>query len=261
MTPVRSLVALGLFLSSAASAQTCESYLGQKVELSDFDAVVAALPRIAPRDRYESTSDYARRLALAPDVSISPFIVPVVPDYPGRGLSYDPDRKLLKIYATAFGAGQVNFGDVFRDGYRSGYDNFSGAVGFRLSARTVDETTYEANNAFGAKVTVTRTTRDVQAVWERAGKRMEDPLVGMKSGVVASLTMEPDAARELIERGRAALMFVPRAPFRAQGQSTIPADFRRPRERIDRIDVVVADIQCAFLVDPSGNLTRAFIVK
>ena len=215
-----------------------------------------------PRDPYESAAAYARRVAQSDNAEERSFIVRRTPDYPKEGLTYDPDRNTLTIYRTAFGAGKTNFADVFGGGLRRDEENYASAIGFAISATEIEKESYEANNGFGARVTVTRTRRQVKAIWERAGKPGEDSFVGTRSfRPVAVLRVEPDLARELMERGSTALLFIPRAPYQASGKSTVAPSFNSPREREDNIEVVTGDIQCAFLLDAQDIVRHAFSVK
>ena len=166
-------------------------------------------------------------------------------------MSYDPDRQLLTIYDTAFGVGEINFSHIaslrpanIRD------DNFTSAIGFAISATETGEDAYEATNSFGARVMVTRTDRQVNAIWERAGRMGQSQFIGVGSfRPVAQIRMAPDAARDFVEEGGIAFLIVPKPPFQASGVSVLEASFSRPRERRDTINVIIADVQCAFLFD------------
>jgi hypothetical protein len=231
------------------------------VTLSSYDEAIAGLPSVAPQDAYESNADYQRRLTQLSTANKALVLGPIIPDDKGDGLSYNPDRQLLTVYRSAFGAGRVNFGAVFHDGFAGGNDNFASAIGFRLSAKVLSEETYFASNAFGAKVNVTRITRNVRTVWERAGKNGEDPFLGMRQGVIAQLHMTPTTARDLIERGNTALLIVPKPPYTASGTSTLEPEFQRPIENVDRISILIADVQCGFLLNSSGQVIQAFASK
>jgi len=243
----------------AASSQ-CLAMLGQTVAVSSFAEVRDQLPTIAPRDAYESSSDYAARLAAAtmPDQT---FIIRRIPPYANEGLSYNPDSRTLTVYRTAFGAGKVNFGQVMGGASARGRDNFANAIGFLVGETVLSTETYEATNGFGAHVTVTRSNRRLETLWERDGELGEDPFEGMRSGHVAVLSMDPAAARELIEQGSAALMFVPRASYRISGTSELRGTFQNPRERVDEVEIVTGDIRCGFLLDGSNTVRHAFEVR
>lgn len=251
------MLLLSLLLSTATP--DCDSYVGQTVTTHAFDDVVGSLPEIEPQGAYESTSEYEARLDGAAAQVSRPTIIRR--GATTSGLSYDADDQTLTVYETAFGATQINFSDIFGRPHRS-RSNFASAVGFLVNAEVTEQEQYEATNGFGARFAVERTNRRISAVWERAGERGESP-VGSRSrtGSIAEINMPPDQARDIIERGHTALLISPTAPFIAHGTSTIAATFRRPRERIDTIDVVVADIQCAFILDSSDVVVQAFEVR
>lgn len=109
---------------------------------------------------------------------------------------------------------------------------------------------------------MTRTTREVYALWERHGARGDAQFVGAKVGKpLAEIPLAPEAARSVIERGTVRFLAVPKPPFKAAGVQRIAPDFRNPRERVDNITVLIADIQCAYVHDGDGTAVAAFAVR
>lgn len=249
--------------ASAPPPDICSTYVGQKPTLASFQAVRTALPAIPPQDSYESTADYERRLARSAIAAIAPALVQRRPTHPGEGLSYDADRQILTVYGSAFGTGQINFSSVFpRSAYRAREDNFTSAIGFKIETLETGRESFEATNGFGATVTVTRIDQKVSAVWERAGRLGESQFLGVGSfKPVARIPMKPNDARALIEGGSAALLFVPKPPFVVEGMSVLEASFTRPRENRDTVTVIVADVQCGFLLSQAGTILYAFPVR
>jgi hypothetical protein len=238
----------------------CLAKLGLSPPTAFADAL-AALPNVDPKSAYESSPAYEQRLAAAATNAVSPLWLGRTPDYAGQGLSYNADRQLLTIYPSAFGAGAINFTYIFGLGQR-GQDAFTSALAFSLEARGIGTETYEATNGFGAKVTVTRTTREVYALWERHGARGDAQFVGAKVGKpLAEIPLEPEAARSVIERGTVRFLAVPKPPSKATGVQRIAPDFTRPRERVDTISVLIADIQCGYVHDGHGTALAAFAVR
>jgi hypothetical protein len=226
-----------------------------------FDAVVNALPSVEKKSQYESTADYERRLAAASTSGARPILLNRKPAYGGQGLSYDADRRILKIYPSAFGAGVINFTTIFGMGSH-GLDAFASAVAFSLEVIETGKDSYEATNGFGARVTVTRTTRRVHALWERHGKNGESPFVGTSPfKPPVELSMAPDIARDVIERGSIAFLAVPKPPFTATGTDGVGPDFQRPTERVDHVTALIADVQCAYVRASDGTAIAAFAVR
>jgi hypothetical protein len=256
-------LALLLALTSPVSEGRCGSYVGRNVDTRTFDEVRSALPIVAERGPYESTADYQRRLSGAAGGVQDPVVVRRTTNRKGDGLSYDPDRQILTVYGSAFGTGEINFSHIapLRPADRLD-DNFTGAIGFLVGLAEIGQDAYEAGNAYGARVTVTRTTRRVHAIWERAGKLGQSQFLGVSQfKPVARLRMGPDAAKDIIEGGGGAILFVPKSPYQASGTSTLDANFARPRERVDMISVIIADVQCAFLLNRVGTVVHALEVR
>jgi hypothetical protein len=255
--------ALLLIASGPSAGGICANYVGRRVAVTAFDEIRSGLPAIVDRSPYESTADYRRRLAEAPPGAQEPLVIRHIARQQGEGLSYDPDRQILRVFASAFGLGEINFSNIPSlrpDDARA--DNFTDAIGFVVSAKDTGQDTYEATNAFGASVTVTRTKRRVDAIWEAPGRLGQSQFVGGKAfRPVAELRLSPDAAREIVEGGSTAILFVPRAPFQASGTSILEASLSRPKERVDTINVIIADVRCAFMLDRSGSVLRAFEVR
>ncbi|MGC1270857.1 MAG: hypothetical protein WA842_09715 [Croceibacterium sp.] len=255
------LAAIFFAAATAAATTTCPAFVGQKPELATFEDVRSSLPQIPPKNDFESTDTYVRRLAAAEPQGSRSFVLRRTPKYEGEGLSYDPDRRVLTVYRAAFGAGRTNFNNIGGQGMIRGKDNFASAIGFEIATIETGRDTYVATNGFGAEVTVVRVTQQVNALWERPGKQGEDPFEHMDSGIVARIPMEPAVARDLIEHGAAALTFTPKAPYHAATTALVPPSFNSPRERRDVITVLTGDVHCGFLIDSQGVVAHAFTVK
>ena len=196
-----SLVAalLGTSLSNPADT-ICRPYVGHQVTTRTFEEVRSSLPVVPAKGKYESTADYEKRLAtaLAP---VGPVIIRQ--SLPYRGLDYDADRGQLKIHQTAFGAGETNFGNLLGSGgMTSRADNFSGVIGLMVGVSETMTDTYDAANGFGAHFTVTRTSRSVDAVWERPGDIRQSMFIDAKPfGPIAQFNVSSSVAQDLIEAG------------------------------------------------------------
>lgn len=255
-----SLAAVGS--SDGDAPNQCAAYVGQPISATPFEDVYSRLPQVAPRGPYESARDYEARLAQAAGADQAPLVMRITPVRRDEGLSYDPDRQRLIVYVWAFGGGRVNFTNAGLGLGRPREDNSVSAIGFQIAAVETSFETYQATNGFGAPVTVRRTHRRVAAVWERIGRLGENPFLGTRDlSRVAELQMPPGAAQDLIERGGTALLFTPRPPFRAVGESVLEPRFDSPTERRDALQIIIADVQCGFLLDGSGRVTHAFQVR
>lgn len=250
-----------LVASQVTSSSTCESYAGQTITPLSFDQVLHSLPTIAPKGAYETTGEYQVRVAAASTSAGVPVFVAQSLDR--TALTYNADRQELTIWDRALGVGATNFSHVF--GYGAGRppkDNFSSAVGFIVNERVTGSETVEATNGFGAKFEIVRTNRTLSTVWEGAGRLGQSPFLGIKPfGPLTKLNVPAATAKDFIEQGSAALLVVPKAPYTASGKSVLNATFSRPRERVDTIDVIVADVKCAVLLDSKSKVLVSFTVR
>lgn len=251
--------------AAGSQANDLDPGCGQKLAATgapaNFADVVDTLPAMAKKTPYESMADYERRLAAASRTSSAALLLVRKPTRVGEGLSYDAERRILKIYPTAFGAGAINFTMIFGMAPR-GQDAFASAVAFSLEATEESKESYEATNGFGAKVMITRTTRRVHALWERHGKRGESQFAGKNAFTpLAEILIAPDLARDVIERGTIAFLAVPTPPFKATGVDGVAPDFQRPRERLDNVTALIADVQCAYVRQSDGTAIAAFAVR
>jgi hypothetical protein len=252
-----SIVALAGSVASISSTASCQAYLGHEVEAITFAQAKAGLPVVERKGPYESTAEYERRLAST--LGSKPLIV--ISSDRSEGLSYNPDRQELTVYPTAFGTGQVNLSTVFGIGSR-GFDNFASARAFRVGVRETSQDTYDASNAFGARAVVNRTYRNVDTIWEASGRYGQSQFVDVKPfGPVARLTVPAETARDIVEHASAAFLIKPRAPFLATGTSVTEPSFRNPVERRDTLNVLIGDVQCAFLLTRDGRVALALSVK
>lgn len=137
------------------------------------------------------------------------------------------------------------------------------ALGFVLEREVVHESTREATNGFGAKVSVEQTFEDVFAIWERPIDYDEKYFEESPSRSYRPIEFEVDAttAEDIIERGSAAFLFTPTAPYVSEGVAMTEATFRRPMERISNVTVLHGDIQCAFVLDSTDTVRIALTVR
>lgn len=239
----------------------CLQKLAAAGPVTAFDDAIKALPEIEPKSTYESTADYEHRLTIATGQHPDPILLKRTPSRVSEGLSYDPNRRALTIYPAAFGAGSINFSTIFGIGSR-GLDAFASAIAFNLEATEVGKEDHEATNGFGARVMVTRTTRRVHALWERHGRNGESQFAGKSAfRPLAVIAMAPDAARDVIEHGSIAFLVAPKPPFRGAGIDGVAPDYRHPRERIDQVTAIIADVQCAYVRASDGTAMAAFAVR
>lgn len=251
--------AMPMGAGAAEAGGECSVYVGTKITTTDFDTVYARLPNVAPKDDYESQEEYQKRLDTANSTAdINPVFVRV---NLRPGLSYDPDKKMLRVYRHNFGIGQTNFREVLKLPYERGADTFSNAIRFTVSSVDTGTETYTASNGFGAQFQVEKTYRTVGAVFERSGEIGKSPIVEMKGFGPLLFPMPPERARAIVEQGGPALLIIPKAPFRADGLSRVMPSYRFRMDISKIVRVIHADIRCAFLLDDQQTVFAAFTVR
>jgi hypothetical protein len=239
----------------------CGSYVGKTVKPLSFEELRRSLPSVADKGAYETTADYEKRKATAAPLDLQPVFLRQA--LGGNGLRFEADKGEVTIWPPALGVGQVNFSNVFGyGGMKNTNDNYSSAIGFLIQAKTVSSETVEATNGFGARFQVAKTLRDVEAVWERAGRRGHGVFIDVKPfQPVATVSMSAQGAKDLIEAGSSALLLTPVPPYSKAGKSVLEATFASPRERVDSITVLIADIHCSVLLNSTDTVVAAFTVR
>lgn len=246
--------------AGATSGNSCEAYVGQTISPVPIAKVMETLPAIPTRDAYESTASYQKRLE---EVRRTTATGPVMIDRPWGAAPpiYNPDRAEIPIYAQTFGLNRLDFREVLSLPWKVMTDAFGG-IGFEVTSRVSERSSYEAVNGFGAKVAVTHREEQIDAVWEGPLKTGENPFVGKRSrGPLMTLSLNPARARDLIERGGAALLAVPLPPFRQDGSTSLAPTFSHPSSYTKHVRVLFADVRCALVYDGSRNVVAAFAVR
>lgn len=249
-------------LEDSGVTQACDGYLGQTVSTRPFEAITSLVSGGAiQKDEFETTASYeARRTKAAANVPAK-FIVEYVPDR--KYLRYEADSGTLNVSAYFFRNRNTDYEAVFRqtatspDGgstYGRAYDNIDVVVG--EEERVVDS--YTGSNSYGGQVQVSKIQRDTSAIWDRAAQSGEHlfPTQSKEVGAdIGAIAMSADEAKAIKDIASAALVIAPKFPYFAYGNKKWDPRFDRPTHVNNDIFVVVADIQCALLLD-AGNKVR-----
>jgi hypothetical protein len=262
-------LALGL-LAGTAAAQECPSYLGTKVQPQSFNVVSAQMSRLPrTKDEYETTAAFEARQTAAASALPGHFVVSTPLDM--KYVEYDADARKLRIKTYAIDNTRTNYSGVFGFG-----SPLAGKVTFSSeNINVVVETTekrngsYAAKNAFGAEVQVQRVKRSTKAVFDRIGAYYENLffdsrgyITGMPTAIAEFPDATPEFAKDFKRLTRAALVVVPKAPFYAKG----PVPWGEPTatspfEIDETLEVVIADIRCVLLVDPTGQVQGSIATR
>jgi hypothetical protein len=258
------LLGSACFLASAANAQQCDTYSGQTVSPLTFEQAVARVPSVAPRGEYETTAQYEARLAAATG-GRGPLIILKQPENRDDYIRYDADNGRLAIQSYAFD--NTNF-DPWTAVYGTPHARTlnPSTIGNRdvvISSREVPTGTYEGRNAFGARWTVTRITRTIQAIYEGPEQGLTTSLfrnVERSTNIVGYLQMPPEVAQRTKPTLRLAFVVEPRFPFvvrntyAGRGRITI----QNPRDVTESLTMIVGDIQCGLVLDGGNRVLGAY---
>lgn len=254
----RALLCAAIWFSAAqsASAQTCNSYVGSNLSWMTFDEAASKLPKIAPKDEFESTADYQKRIAeVAPS---EPFVIGANMGAEPFGVSYDADRQVLIVKDYAFEAGFVawsramSWSDVGLDASRG----YNAAAVLDQSRQTVG--TYEAQTALGVKFQVQEVQMQTNGIFDRA-LNLGERLFGKDAEPFAEIPMDPTSARAKKPALSRVVIAVPKAPFFFEVDYTHGTPSLDTPTRVrDHLRVIVADIQCALILD-ADNIALAAV--
>lgn len=242
----------------------CASYVGNTVTPQTFSAVVNSLGIVSPRGEFETTAQYQARIASAN--ATGPRIISKNIEEQ-RFIQYDADNSRLRIQSYAFSNRQIDYWGAFYAARPPGLEaSTSSNIAVLISQVSNPTGTYLAQNAFGARWTVTRVSRTSDAIFERRagiGTRGSDRLFRNDNGGVDSfigeLRLSPDEAQRLRPQLRIAFVVEPRAPFLVTGTHQ-PGEvtIRNPFDTTETFRVLIADIQCGLLMDNTNKVLASF---
>lgn len=271
-----STIAAGATAATKTLPKQCGPAIGSKVSPLQIGSIVTKLEKFKyERDEFETSSAYETRMkAIAVDLPRE-WIVAIPYDVRSESAKYDADTQRLEVskwfflnFSNAPGYESIDYGDAL---YRlKGQPVEYGATGnleIPMARTIAAKGSYEASNAFGVKVLVQKQKATTIGIFERAGTGYFDNIFfaaprGSKQPdeIVFSLAADPDKARTLKTTLRAAVVISPKKPYFARGSVYHKGPTRDvPYEIEEEVQVIIADITCAILMDREGAVlgTRA----
>jgi hypothetical protein len=254
-----SLVVLALAIAGQANAQSCDSALNTQIAPMTFADAASAIQGGGSlvKDEFETTSQYEARLAEARQAMPTTMwvTIPINPTY----VSYNADRAAFEIKSYALKNEQIDWRHILAGSPRLGLISpGSSNIDVQAGSAYAVTGTYTATNGFGAQWEVDRVDMTVEAIFDRAGSYLESVFKtpAPPSVLVWSIPVPADQARGYKERLRAAVRIVPRSPFyfEASRGSGAPITVQRPRDVTNITHVIVADIQCAIIIDDNNTV-------
>ncbi|MBV7259008.1 hypothetical protein [Erythrobacter crassostreae] len=243
---------------AAAQETDCQTYIGRTLAPLEFSEVLSSLEGEEPKGAYETSEAYERRLAEASNrANVGPVVLRKRWSSPRP--FYNADKGKIPFTADNFGKRDRSFRSLFRAELRGA----KRPLGFVIGRETLRESTREATNGFGAKVTVEQTYENLFAIWEKPIDYDESPFKETRRRSYRPIDFEvgPDSARDIIEHGSAAFLFAPTAPFVSEGTNATEATFRRPMETFSKVTVLHGDVHCAFVLDSADTVRLALTVR
>ena len=216
------------------------------------------------KDEFETTTAFAARQTAAATRLPPTIVVRSIANH--KYLQDDADAGRLNVSAYFFRNLNTNYVSVFgghgvsTDGrviYGTTYDNID--IVIAETERTTGR--YNGSNAYGASVEVIKIQRDTYAIWDRKARSQEPLFPDQHSSIEAqlgSISTTSEVAKSLKSMARAAVVFAPKPPFFAYGNRKWEPRFDRPTEVNNDIFVIVADIQCALLLDHKDRVWAAW---
>lgn len=245
-------------IGTTAQAQSqCDGYIGQTVAPKTLDQALLSLNAPAPKGEFETTAAYQARVASAGNNG--PLVISKKMEDP-KYLEYDADQQVFKVQKYLFDNTNWPAWEAFyhaKNGVKASTSSGSN-LDIVISSNDTPTGTYQAQNGFGARTTVTKITRTIKVIFQGEGRYGED-LFLTKEPALGTIPMSVDQARTFRQLAKIAFVVVPTAPYvtRANylwGETTIDS----PTEmRINAI-VLNADIQCALLTDNLNKVLAAF---
>lgn len=248
--------------AAASRAQTCDSFVGQVVAPQSFGAAATALRAIpGVKGEFETTMEFEERQRAAMGTLPSHLVIstPLDTEY----IDYDADAGRFDIRRYAVNNVNTDYARIFgTSGAFEGVVSYSmlGVLDVVIGKTERRTGSYRAQNAFGASTTVSEIERTTQSIYEGADTTPQHQGLFRRTpgDIIWSLPISPAEAREARNQFRAAWAVVPKPPFFIEGEGRgFRATFDVPQDVDETLQIVVADIQCALLLDAANTVLAA----
>lgn len=254
---------------------SCQSYMGQTIETHSFEAVEQLLSKVPEKkDEFETTESFQKKIdVIRADWPENFFISYDFGDTNTSRLNYDADNQHFKIHERTFDGSKRDASLMFYPnsdkhsnmGLRSykEIDYGNSQIEFVVASAMKGTDAYVASNSLGASVTVVRVEQITHRVFERKIDWGEETFLGQESyfSQIGTLDIPPTEAKKFKQDGKAALLIAPAEPYFATGERKKAPTISSPLDVTENISIIIADIQCAFLIDESSKVLGTFSVN
>jgi len=249
-----------------AFGQVCASYEGQTVSPASIDTVISTVSELpAEKDEFETTEQFNARVQASLGNLEGAYVVGTMFD--AEHAVYDADNQRFNIKSYALDNMNASWEAIFGYGRplyeRVKYSSF-GNVDIIVSNTERVTGSYRASNAFGASATISEVSRVNVGIFDREAAYGEDLFFRNREEgrvvdqVIGTIAADPVTARNLKDTMRGAVVIVPKAPWYAVGDKSWGAPtISNPQDVTETVSAVIADIQCALVLDGSNRVLLA----
>ena len=254
---------------NSGSAQICKSYVDKTIDPTSYEDVEKLLSKVPlKKGEFETTVDFDSRIETISSTWPESFLI----DYSlnKKYLKYDADNQTMTLEQFAFSNIGFNYSVLFEYG-KPPYDKIDvdtsrhgDNLQIVVSQTETSTGSYEATNSMGASISVELKERLTKVILDRAAKQDEEMFVNLEDPFdpVDVIKLPPKNAKILKENAKAAVLIFPKKPYFAKGVSgRWEPTFERPTDIQESGVVIIADIQCAFLLDGNDKVVSAYTIR
>ena len=285
---------------AAAGESLCSANEGAKIEFSDVAQTFASLQSIDPeKDEFETQSEYENRLSQSASQVGLPSGLVLEAEFYGSNIAYDAELQSLLIgeyqLSESSSLAEVPYSLLttarLPDGYKwadegfISFDKYDVDLAHQTPANSSEQFQYQAQNAYGAEVTVTFTASDNFVVvdsptiksitmeqiyewsdelyetetavpfWEYNHEQVADPgSVFETRKTYLKVPLDPSSARAMKDGLKFAVVANPKFPYFYKSEQYVEATYSSPLSGVLRYFALIADIECGLITDENGNL-------
>ncbi|MBW8186056.1 hypothetical protein [Shewanella nanhaiensis] len=244
-----------------AHADLCSEHLQNVINIESFDDIASQLKTIPNlKDEYETTAAFNNRVTVATNKINKKFFV--YTSFDPSQLTYDADNKTLSIKSYAIDNKRTKYSRIF--GYGSNFldqvEYSSDNIDVVVSSKDKRKGTYTGQNSFGVKTKISAIERTTKAIFDKKAAYGADILVtpypngrsvdrSYVIGVFANVS--PEIAKKFKETALSAVLIEPKHPYYVKGGTSKWGEptLSNPVKIVETLEVIVADIQCAFITN------------
>lgn len=254
-------------LSCANAQDICASYVAQTVQPVKASVLWRQLTGVPTvKSEYEASPAFEDRVENAMASIASPVVVEV--PIQRKYITYNADANRLDVQSYAFSNGTTQYSGVFGYGtpfYESIKYGLSDNIHIVFPHEEKQLGSYIGTNAMGVRIRVTKVRRFTKVIFERGGKwgeRLFSDLSQHDAPVISIVNVTPDMAKHVKATARAAIVYVPKAPYFAKGKYPWGGPtIEGPMEIDETIEVAIGDIQCALFLNSAGKVYAAAVTR